>query len=218
LADVTGGQLRLIQKLFGLGSSSVTGATDIDANDLSMVVSVIPEILRRGDSLATQSGWFQGVMRNVHAGADDQESVIDPYAPGVAAVPPYPTVVPAGFDVWLLSASAIRQTGAGDIVEAGLNMNPSGATQGWGVNQAGAQVVAGPRVWLARWDELDAALTGVNANLLTEAGELSVRIGLRIPRQASTLEFHTESAGAATFQVSLVMGIFPESLGQDILV
>lgn len=215
---VEGDQLRLVQSLMGLSSSAVSGVTDLDDGSLTQTLPIIPEIVRRSLAEANLTGWYQGLLRNIHPGAGSINSGIDPYSPGDDAVAPYPASVPSGWDVWLLMVTGVRSSDAGDFSGGVVGVNPIATNQGWGRDNLGALVALSPRFSVARFDAVEAAIPGVSDDpLITEQGNTMVRVGLRLVRN-TTIEWHTESVDAGTYDAQFVMGIFPEGLGQDVIV
>jgi len=215
VALITGAQLRLVQRLFGLAPASVVGATDLDTQNVSQVLPLGPEILRRSDNiLGLQSGgWFEGVCENVHSGADNEVCSLTPYTPGAAAGPGFPDPVPPGWDIWLLGASVIRFSGAGGASAAlVLNGNP----RGLGIDDSGAAVAATPVPILAVWDSIIDAPSTLGGFMVTEAGDPWVKMNLRLPR-GIIIEFHSTSDAAVSLRTAMIMGIFPEGMGQDVV-
>lgn len=200
------GQLRLLQRLLDLDSLPGFPSITLQTN----------EIIRRGLTEANVGGWYLGVIQHVHAAGDDQATAIDPYSPGVDAVPPYPSEVPPGWDVWCLGVAAQRSAGAGGLTGAVLELGVPTVAQGWGRDQAGAPVVAVPVITLAEWDSVSTLTTNA-APLLGEQGVPWTSLRIRIPPGGSSLVIRSTSAAAATFQWTLVMGLFPEALGQDVV-
>ncbi len=175
----------------------------------------VGQLVRRGRTLAGSSGIFMGAMRNNHAGADSQSSVISPYNVPTGAIAPYPAVMPRGFDIWLLAAQAEQISGTGTF--SGALFVTMRGQQGFGIDQAGAAVVRDSVMLLAFWD-----------SVVTEAREFGLlggqfpfqAINLRLPRSTAAapgteLTWATTSSAAAVFDVQLVLGVFPISLGQD---
>lgn len=215
---IPGNQLRLISKLMGLSQQAIAGISDLDDKNISQVLTT-NELVRRGLTEANLGGWYQGLLENVHSVADGETSSIDPYAPGASFVAPYPALVPEGWDVWLLGVGGVRSSGAGGLTGALMQIDPLRTQVGWAQDDAGAPVTAVSPAWtIARFDSVSAEIGGVQADpMLTEAGDCFVHVGVRLPR-GITIVFHSEAAAAAEFQAQFLMGLFPEALGQDILV
>ena len=216
MAIITSGLLKILQQLIG-APAAAWGPVVLDDDSVAQTLPIIPEIARRGLAPGTIGGWGFSVMENVHAGAGFEFSTIDPYQPGVAAVGGYPEAVQEGFDVWLLGATGLRSSGAGGLTVASVALNLVGTQQMWGVDDADAQVVADPLMVLGRFDGLETTLSGGSVYMIDESGNPYISMNLRIPRSGVALQFHTEAAAAAEFQLVLLMGLFPASLGQDIV-
>jgi len=199
------GQLRLLQRLLDLDGLPGFPSLTLETN----------ELIRRGLTEANVGGWYLGVFQHVHAAADDQASSLNPYLPGVLAVAPYPAEIPSGWDLWCMGASGRRSAGAGGLTGAVLELAAPSVAQGWGIDQLGAAVVAVPVITLAEWDSVSALTTNA-APLLGQQGVSWFPFRIRVPVGAS-LVMRSTSAAAATFQWTLVMGLFPEALGQDVM-
>jgi len=221
MAEVSGVQLALIQKLYGLSANQLAGVTQMDADNVQQVVPIVPEILRRSLNIVgnNEGGLFQGVMENVHSAADSEVSTYRPYEGVVAGsttivggAPGFPLPVPTGWDLWLLGMSLSRTSGAGTVV-AMLALN--GDQLGWGIDDAGAAVTSTPNFHVARFTSIVADAAG-EAYGIDAQGNPFVNINKRLPR-SMTLQLHSTSDAAATIQASLLMGIFPESMGQDVV-
>jgi len=215
MALIKGNPLRLVQKLFGLGSNQLAGRTNLDDGDVTQVLS-INDITRRAEV-----AWFQGVLENVHSGADDERSTLDPYNPGANAVAPYPAFVDETLDVWLLGVSLLQNSGTAALTGAQLTMNVPTFSLGWGVDDAGDPVTASPGFPLAIFDSQDssvAAPAGNNLVCLTAGGELPfLPVRVRLPRGGAFLVFDSTSSGAAEFRMLMLLGLFPVALGQDVV-
>jgi len=218
MAKIITSLLLPIQRL--IGSPSLGAVTVLDDDSVIQTLPVVPEIARRGLSGPT-GGWFLGILENVHSGADEEASDIDPYNPGAAAPGAWPDTVPNTFDVWLMGISGMRTSGAGALTMAviGWNSENTQATFAWGKDDAGDPVAPStPPQWLARFDSVEeniGTLLSTAAPLLTEQGLVYQPMSLRLPR-SGVLTFFTESGGAAEFQAHFIMGLFPEGMGQDI--
>lgn len=214
MSVVSNSLLRLIQQL--VGGSAGGGKTVLDDENVTQTLPIVPEIARRGLTVGNVGGIFTICLENVHSGADFEQSNVSVYAPAAAAIiPPYPPIVSADFDIWLLGCSLVRTVGTGGLVAGRCGWNPSKETQGLGIDDAGAQVIATPIIGLARFDSVDAGLTGVPADGITEEGLNYQPINLRLSRRAGIV-FSSESAAAAEFQLHCVCGLFPAGMGQDV--
>jgi len=185
----------------------------LDDENISLVLPLVPDITRRSQAPAG-TGWFLGIMENVHSAGDDESSAMDPYVPGDAAIPPYPNPVPAGFDIWLAGVSLIRNSGTGGLTIGTMLVNVDDPSQGLGIDDAGAVVVSTLFQCVATFDNIVATQRGADPGE-TQAGLTYQPIKLRQPRGVSWT-FDTTSAAAAEFQLQIVFGLFPEGLGQDV--
>lgn len=205
--------LGLVNRALGLTGSGAPLTEFLDGQ-LDQTLNVTP-IVRRGRTLAGSSGIFMGVLRNNHAGADSQTSVISPYNVPTGAIAPYPEVMGRGFDIWLLKAQAEQIAGAGTF--SGALFVTLRGQQGFGIDEAGAAVVRDSVMLLAFWD-----------TVVTEAREFGLlggqfplqHVGIRLPRSTAAapgteLTWATTSSAAAVFDVQLWLGVFPIALGQD---
>jgi len=206
--------LTTLQKLIGI--SPIPGPTVLDDDSISLVLPVLPEVARRSLS-GIETGWFSGVMENVHSGADSEASNIDPYAVGALAIAPYPSVIGDEFDLWLIGVCGRRSSGAGGLSGAVFSMNPPATTQGWGVDDTGAALVTSPTVTVGFFDGVEEVVQAFTSDPMINSLTLQtfIPVGLRVPRGA-LLGFETEAAAAAEFQGQFVMGLFPAGLGQDV--
>lgn len=214
--NVESDALDVLNRVLGLGSFGGS-STLLDNANLSQTLPVLPEIIRRSRTLAATTGWFYGLVLHVHTAPGNLNSTVDPYAPaGASQVAPWPARIPRGFDVWLLSASLIRNSGSGTLDGAALLLDPTAAQQGWGINNSGAAVAANDPYPIARWTALDTSLTGTDPYGIAGDGGAMVRINQRIAR-GTVLRFISNVAGAAAnIQLMTTMGLFVEGLGQDI--
>jgi len=205
-----------LQSLIGVAPSGQP--LTLDDSNISLVLPIIPEIARRGQVIGNLTGWFQGILENVHSGADNEISSIDPYAAGADAVPPFPQLVEDNFDLWLLGAMLAESSGTPALVGGIFSMNTQGRMQGFGRDDQGAPVVAQVPLVLAAWNGTftAAAYAPGDPCTLVGSGELFKKLGLRIPRGA-VLRLHTTSGAAGEFHLSLLMGLFPAGLGQDVV-
>jgi len=215
---IEGNQLRLLNRIFGLAGDGISGTTQLDDKGITLV-SEVSAIMRRGDTYGVLTGWYQGTLENVHSGADDEVSSIDPYAPGASAVAPYPANVPEGFDIWLLGVGGRRSSGSGGLTAGAASVNPDAVTAGWGQDDGGAALGAiAPRIIVAQFDGLSTINAGFSLPpMITEQGLTYQPVGMRVPRGA-LMDFHSTAAAAAEFQMSFVIGLYPEGLGQDVVV
>lgn len=176
----------------------------------------IAALVRRGRTQAGTTGIYYGTLLNNHAAANTQISGLSPYLTPVGALPPYPSPMPAGFDIWILAAAVQQISGSGTFTGA-LSINTSDAVQGWGIDEAGAAVTGLGRFPLVFWDSVVTQTTEFG---LTEAGQPLGWIGLRLlrtPANDSSINFSSTSSAAAVFRCQILLGVFPIGLGQDIV-
>lgn len=212
MKTVSSQALGLVNRALGLTGAGAALTEFLDGQ-LDQTLDVAP-IVRRGRTQAGTGGLYYGVFENNHAVADTQVSSIAPYRTPVGAIPPYPSPIPPDFDLWLIGAAMVRASGSGTFTGA-LFLGLGDVPQGWGIDEAGAAVVASTSFPLAFWD----SVVGQTVTFgLTEQGEPYVPIGLRMlrpPDQANTLDFSSTSSAAAVFRLFVLLGLFPASLGQD---
>jgi len=203
--------LKRILSMPGAGSSE----TVLDDGNVTQVLDILP-IVRRSLTPIESGGIFVGMMENVHGGADDEASEIDPYAPGACAIGGYPPDVREGLDVWLLRADVRRTALAGELTGGQLRFDTSIEAQGWAIDDAAACLLGqGDQSVLAQWGNIDTTVNGgIHPAAEVGTGALYVKVGVRI-RRGLRLRFDTTSAGAATFRLVMLIGLFPEALGQD---
>ncbi len=204
--------LGILNKALGLTGPG-SQVTELQDAIVDQALDVVPAI-RRGRTIAATTGIFSVVMRNAHAAANSQSSTIFPYEAGTTArVLPYPPAMPAQFDIWLFSAGVIQTVVAGTI-SASLRMQFNVQQQGLGINQAGGAVSQQLQQFLAFWDAL--ATEGQTFGLLNGGLGPIARLNLRLPRDPDLrLAFFTTSSDVATFELHMILGVFPVSLGQD---
>jgi len=208
--------LALLQNMIGITPAPLPLV--LDDSNISLVLPIIPEITRRGQTIGNLTGWFQGILENVHSGADNEISTIDPYSAGADAVEPFPVEIQPGFDLWVLGAQLSVSSGTPALVGAIFSLNLEGRQQGFGRDDVGAPVVGNVPLTLAAWDGTFTAAAYADGDpcTLTGSDEVFKYLALRIPRGAN-LRLHTTSGAAGEFQLSLLMGLFPAGLGQDVV-
>lgn len=174
--------------------------------------------LRRELTPQGSSGIFTASILNTHTGSDTETTLVNPYTPGTTFVKPeWGDPVAAGLDVWLLAAHAEAVTGLGDFGGGGLALVSDSNAMGWR-NEANA-IAVNSQIMTYDQELAQGAQTFLmsNANdiiMLDERGNG----GIRIPREADTrIEFQTikTGAGAATYKLFMILGLFPAGMGQD---
>lgn len=219
---IDGDQLRTIPRLFGqVRLQGLSGATEIADTEVVQTLPVVPEILRRSLTPVESGGWFFGCFQNVHAAANDQQTIFDPYAAGADRFGAYPAQVDGNqLDFWILTATLVRSAGAGDLTGAQLRLGTLGTNfaQGFGRDDSGAPFSSAGAPAICQW--AGGINSDVNSGLETAVelgtGKAVINLGLRI-RQGLSLVFDTTSAAAVTFDLRLVVGLFAAGMGQDIL-
>lgn len=186
--------------------------TQLDDQNLTQVFDVVPAVRRR---MAPAPAWWFGVLQNTHGGAGDEESNLDPSTAAPFSRNQAWDLVGAKFDIWILSVQAIRVSGTGTIV-ALLSMQPPARNGAWGKNESGGVITTNNRIPLALFTQVEEGLLGAQSDpLQTAAGDVSVRVNQRIPRQGG-LFFDTEASAISVYQLQVTLGLFPVGLGQDI--
>jgi len=204
--------LILVNRQLGIAGPQQS-PTELDDTWVSMIMDITPSV-RRARALGVVQGWFIGVMENAHAGAGALTSTIDPYIPGATAVGAgganFPATIPQGYDVWLMSAVLARTAGGGALTSGLFSLAPAAVNQAWGIDDMGAAAAAPANFGISHWTSISNGEVGLNA-----AGRTFIPFNMRIPRR-TTFRFFTDAAAAATYQLVLILGAFPEGLGQDI--
>lgn len=203
--------LGMLNKALGLTGAG-SQITELEDGHVDQALDVGP-IVRRSRTLAGSGGIFTARLRNTHPAADSRTAILLPYLSGTAAIAPFPSPIPEQFDVWLLLASISQVSGTGTL-SAAMTLNIPASQMAMSTVGAGTAALAA--MTLAFWDAL--ITEDVEFGLLNGArGPLS-RPGLRLPRSpALEIEFASTSSAAATFELLLLLGVFPVALGQDVL-
>lgn len=222
---IDSGALTILNRILGIaGSATGSSQTDLDDGNLNQVLDVNP-IVRRSRTQGN-TGWFYFLIENNHSGADDEVGTVDPYGIGTGgngAVAPYPIApvdggkgVPPGFEVHLIGVGLNRNSASGVLTGGLCSLIPPATQQGFGVDDAGAQHLAGINIILARWDSINTATAAFGEGVgVTAEGNTWIPINLRVPR-GSLIRLMTTSAAAAIYTMYGVVGLFPISLGQDV--
>lgn len=205
--------LSLVNRVLGI-AGTLPGTTLLDDSNVSQILS-LNDIIRRGRTIGVTQGWYYGVLETLHSGAGQEAASIDPYAPGAAAVDPYPAIVPTGNDVWLIGATVKRSAGSGDLTGGLLILNPPAVQAGWGIDESDNPISPSAQIALARFTGIDESLSSGSTAGISGDGSSYVRLNLRLARP-STLTWSSEAAAAATFRCIVILGLFPAGLGQDV--
>ena len=197
--------------LSGIGSP----VTELEDGIVDQTLSV-NDIARRGRSLAATEGIFVWRLRNAHTDATSTTSTINPFAVGTTlAHPPYPSPMPAQFDVWLLKATLRRVSGTGTL-SAALHLNMPAHVVGISVQGVGSLGIGITSHTIAFWDAV--AVENVGFGILNQGGTMA-NLGYRLPRSATTqVVFATTSSATSVYDLLITAGVFPIALGQDAVV
>ncbi|MEE8492524.1 MAG: hypothetical protein V3S25_00655 [Nitrospirales bacterium] len=204
--------LQALQQLIGIAPSASPLVMD-DAN-VSLTLPIVPEVARRSNASQNTGGLFQGVLENVHSGADDERSQIDPYLAGPDAFGAWPPLIPQGFDVWLLGICGEQTSGVAGLTGATCKINIPNSSLGWGRDDAGAPVVATPRYTVALFDSVTSIVGNNNPVMITEQGNPWVTLNMRLNR-GHDIVFDSTSGAAAEYRMLVFLGLFPSGMGQD---
>jgi len=218
MALITKQILRFVSEFIGAPIEQTETQAQVDLRNINGTLPIVPDLGRRAAVIGTQTGWFQGILENVHSGADGERSEIDPYSAGADAVAPYPPAIDDTMDLWLLGCNVVQSVGAGTLLtEAMILINPAPNTQGFGRDDAGAPVIAVRGFVVARFTSVVNAVTDLAVEVgITAEGLPYQPVNMRLAR-GSTISFSSEASAAAEFQAVLTMGLFPAALGQDVV-
>jgi len=214
--QVTSDALGPVNRALGLTGSPASGETEFLDSVVFQSLDVA-QIVRRGRTLASSQGFFLFQMDNLHGAAETLASTIEPYNPGAGfAFPPYPDTIPPQFDLWMLGASVFRVSGTGTLT-ATLSIRVPAAHIGVGVDDSAATVTpAIALVHVAFWD----AIISVSNEFAILNGENGPywKGAIRLRRDDDTqVRFISVSSAIATYRMSILFGMFPLSLGQDLI-
>ena len=206
--------LGVLNKSLGLtGAGSPTTELTDGVVDQFLQVN---EIARRGRTLAGSAGVYNAMLQNVNTDAETILSTVDVYNVPAGATSIWPTPIPAQFDVWLLAAAARRQSGTGTIT-AMFSIQLPASTRAFGIDDSGVAVAQTDPVGLVAFTGLISTST-IDLNQPGSFGPYK-RFAIRIPRGsgASTgvLRWSTVSSATSTWNLNMILGLFPVALGQD---
>lgn len=208
--------LGVVTKALGLTGRGAQ-LTELEDGIVDQTLDVAP-LVRRGRTLAGTEGVFVFLFRNVHASANSLTSILNPFQVGDAfAFEPFPTPIPAQFDLWVIGATIFQVSGSGTL-SAALHLNFPAVSIGAAItNTGGTPARAVTSHTLAFWDAI--ATENITFGIKNGSRGPFANIGLRVPRSIlSQLIFATTSSAAATFDLRVIVGLFPIGLGQDAIV
>lgn len=208
--------LGILQNLIGIAPKSV--ALVLDEGNISLTLPIVPHITRRSQTIGNVGGIFSGILENVHSGADDETSTIQPYKAAAFAIAPYPELLGVDTDLWLLGVSLIASSGTPALAGAVFSLNLQSETQGWGRDDQSAPVTSGSPMCITAWDgtfTACSAYTGGDPCTIVGTGLIHDTPNIRLPRGV-TLRLATTSGAAGEFRLLFLMGLFPAGLGQDV--
>lgn len=172
----------------------------------------VNEIVRRSRTQAGTEGIYTALLRNIHTGGTSLTISVLPFNPGARGLAPYPSPMPAGFDVWLLSAAVTQLSGSGTI-SANLRVQVPPRVMGLSTTAAGVTLAQSVGIWNTIVAE------GITVAFKSGQTEPVQNIGMRLPRDPLTeIIFSSTSSATATFDCFCMIGVFPVGLGQDVVV
>ena len=221
--------LVLLDRILGLSGPGGEQYTTLDDGNVQQVIE-ISDIARRSLTPAGTAGIFNVVIQNNDTSGTLINQTMDLYdlrntMTLTASTHAYPVPVPRGFDVWLIQASAWTGWDLTKIDLLQLNLASPSSHNAITANQTlnGAPIQSGPalgRQPLVRWDGGEAIGTITGATdvypLYTLEGLVSKRLNLRIRRGTELMVASVCSASQVEMNVEIIVGVFPEGLGQDI--
>jgi len=207
--------LSQVQRQLGISGVGVNGVAQLEDDELRQVIDVGPAV-RRGRADVANGGWFWGVLQNVHGASTALSSFINPYEADGFELTSYPALVDVSrFDIWIAGATVRLLSGAASINSASLIIGAPLRSLAFGKDDSAAQVTpTGGGFAVAHWGSL------VNATSFTymirQTGIPFLNLNMRMPR-GSNLVFDTNSVGISTYECSILMGLFPIGLGNDVI-
>lgn len=203
--------LGILTKSLGLSGAGAP-VTELTDGVVDQAIDIAP-IVRRSRTQAATEGIYIARLVNAHTDAQSLTTSLAPFNPTTTALPPYPLRVSKEFDIWMLSAS-LRQTSGGGTLSAALFMSTLASHVGMSTTGGAGSITQHA---IAFWDAL--LTENQEFGLLAGSGLPFVKIGLRMPRSLSTaIVFASTSSLTATFELAVVLGVFPVALGQDVIV
>jgi len=209
---ITSDALESLNKSLGLTGSSAVAGTELMDSRVFQTVDILP-VVRRSRTLSGSQGIFSGAFRNEHTDAQSLVTSVNPYDIASSnTIAPYPTLIKPQFDLWLLAASVVRNTGGGTFTGT-LEIAPNSA--GWGESDDGSPAAFASLI-VASWKEV--VTRGGTTVCLIDGGNTLARIGLRLPRIGGVgqlVKFRSTSSLTSTYTCILQIGMFPVGFGQD---
>jgi len=215
MRDIDSDALSQVQRQLGI-SGVGTGVAMLEDDELRQVLDVGPAV-RRGRADVANGGWFWGVLVNEHAGASSLSSFINPYEPMALSLTSFPPLVDVSrFDIWIAGATLRLLSGATSIADAALIIGAPLRSLAFGKTDSGAGITpSGGGFVIQSWGTKVVA-SDTFTYMLPEVRVPFETTNIRMPR-GSNLVFDTQSIGVSTYELSIIMGLFPIGLGNDIL-
>lgn len=220
MRDVDSQVLGSVARTLGLAGAGAP-VTVFEDGILQQVLDV-SALVRRGGTISSSTGIYSARLTNIHVGTDTIVTDLCPARPALNSASvaflsaDWPTPVPRSLDVWLLSAFATTAAGSGDL-EGGALQLLYGADQ----MAMGSSRIA-TNIFLQLYEvEVDIGTIVTFLSFDSAASPPSLLpIRLRPPGVDGNpfIRFTTQKTGggAATYQLDLLLGLFPAGLGQDV--
>lgn len=215
MRDIDSDALSQVQRQLGI-SGVGSGVAVLEDDELRQVLDVGPAV-RRGRADVANGGWFWGTLFNTHGAGNFQTSFINPYEADGFELTSYPAIVDVSrFDLWIAGATLRRTGGLSTIVSAALILGAPLRSLAFGKNQAGGTYVpTGGGFAVASWGTTVQLSTTFDF-MIGQNGNPFTPLNMRMPR-GSNLVFDSVSVGASNYELSILMGLFPIALGNDVL-
>jgi len=200
--------LQRVSKTLQLSTPGAQETLFIDER-LEQVIDVAP-MVRRGLTLAGSEGIYTANIRNTHSGSQGNvTTIVDPWNLGGLARPPFPPVIPDNLDLWITGFNAEVVSGNGFFSSGRFDLFVPTTHQAFGTVTT--------NITLVGWSDEESLQN--NAFLVPFDGEsigVWTFVRIRVPRLA-TFRFHTfnNGANAPVYQLDMLLGLFPSSMGQD---
>jgi len=216
--DINSEALVLLRK--SLGMAGTAGPDTLLDEDFVAQSLDIARFARQG--LAPGSGLFYFVMTVVTSVGNPNLTILIPdiYEPRSGALdlslPPYPSTVPTGFDIYLIGCSlSLSNT---TLANAAFSVTSDQFSMGVGVNNNDTTVEvltqAGRTIPMASWDTV-VSVAGSELATLGASGKVWTKLGTRLQR-GSGLFFNFAAGGANQGNLVILASLQPTALGQDV--